>query len=176
MAWEGFKRLASWKKAPQTRAQRMQEAAKNLWTNHRWATIAAAAVVAVVVIGAVGYLVLKRPADKSCTSPCTIQPGTPTAITGRTDWPFYGLNPERTRYLNAPNVKPPFRVLWHFKGERLLEYSPVLAGGSLYAVNNNGFAFGVKTDTGKARWKRQIATQNASSPGYAFGRLFISTL
>jgi outer membrane protein assembly factor BamB len=177
MAWQGLKNLAIWKKkVPQTRVQRMRKTAENLWKNHRWATIGVAAAVGVVVIGAIGYLVLKRPGDTSCTAPCTIQPGTPSAITGRTDWPFYGLNPERTRYLNAPDVKPPFRVLWHFKGERLLEYSPVIAGGSLYAVNNNGFAFGIKTDTGKARWKRQIATQNASSPGYAFGRLFISNL
>src|SRR5262245_29997781 len=199
MAWEGLKRLAFWKKeSPPTRIESMQEAAKNLWTkmqkvakdlwtkmqkvakdlwtNHRIATIAVAGVAAIVVVGVVGYLVLKRPADKSCTAPCTITAGTPTAITGITDWPFYGLNPERTRYLNAPEVKPPYQVRWKFKGERLLEYSPVLAGGSLYVVNNNGTAFAIKTSRGKARWRRQIATQNASSPGYAFGRLFISNL
>jgi outer membrane protein assembly factor BamB len=180
MAWEGLKKLAFWKKkAPQSQVQRVQKAItklwKNLWNNHRWATIAGA-VGAVVVIAVAGYLILKRPADQSCTAPCTIEAGTPTAITGITDWPFYGLNPERTRYLNAPDVKPPYKVLWHFKGQRLLEYSPVLAGGSLFAVNNNGLAFAIKTTRGKARWRRQIATQNASSPAYSFGRLYISNL
>ena len=51
----------------------MRGTAKNLWENHRWATLGTAAVIAVVVIGLVGYLVLKRPGDKSCHAPCTIR-------------------------------------------------------------------------------------------------------
>jgi outer membrane protein assembly factor BamB len=92
------------------------------------------------------------------------------------DWPLYGLNEERTRYLDAPDVKPPYTTKWTFKGRRLLEYSPILVRGALYAVNNNGLAFSVKRNTGKARWMREIATRNASAPAYSDGMIYVANL
>jgi outer membrane protein assembly factor BamB len=154
----------------------MRAAVQKLWSDHRWATIGVAAGVAVIVIALVGYLVLKRPGDKSCPAPCTITSTEPQPVTGVTDWPIYGLNPERTRYLDAPAVKPPFSIRWRFKGNHLLEYSPVLVGGQLFGINNNGLAFSVKTRTGKARWKRQVANLNASAPAYGDGTIFVSNL
>ena len=148
----------------------------NLWQNHRWATIGVTAGVAAIIIAVVGYLVLKRPEDKSCPDPCTISSTQPQAVTGLANWPLYGLNRERTRYLDAPRVKPPFSVKWTFKGRRLLEYSPILVRGALYAVNNNGLAFSVKKSSGKARWMREIATRNASAPAYSDGMIYISNL
>jgi outer membrane protein assembly factor BamB len=149
----------------------------NLWNNHRWLTIGTAAGVAAVAAVVAGYLILKRPEDKSCPDPCEI---TTTAqkppVTGLTNWPLYGFNRERTRYLDAPDVKPPFHVKWTFKGRRLLEYSPILVGGALYSVNNNGLAFSVKKKTGKARWIREIATRNASAPAYSDRMIYISNL
>jgi outer membrane protein assembly factor BamB len=148
----------------------------NLWNNHRWATIGTIAGVAAVVIAVVGYLILKRPADKSCQAPCTITSEAPTPVSGLTDWPMYGLNSERTRYLDAPAVKPPYSIRWRFKGGHLLEYSPILVGGQLFGINNEGLAFSVKTRTGKARWKQQIADLNASAPTYSDGVIYISNL
>src|SRR4029453_18981098 len=92
----------------------------------------------------------------------------PQPVSGVTDWPLYGLNPERARYLDAPDVKPPFSIRWRFKGNRLLEYSPILVGNQLFGINNNGLAFAMKASTGKARWKRQVAKLKQSaqaSPG-----------
>jgi outer membrane protein assembly factor BamB len=97
-------------------------------------------------------------------------------VSGLADWPMYGLNEARTRYLDAPSVKPPFSIRWRFKGNHLLEYSPVLVGNQLFAINNNGLAFAMKASTGKARWKRQVASLNASSPAYAKHRLYIVNL
>jgi outer membrane protein assembly factor BamB len=148
----------------------------NLWNDHRWATIGTIAGVAAVVIAVVGYLILKRPADKSCQAPCTITSEAPTPVSGLTDWPMYGLNSERTRYLDAPAVKPPYSIRWRFKGGHLLEYSPILVGGQLFGINNEGLAFSVKTRTGKARWKQQIADLNASAPTYSDGVIYISNL
>jgi outer membrane protein assembly factor BamB len=148
----------------------------NLWNNHRWATIGTIAGVAAVVIAAVSYLILKRPADKSCEAPCTITSEAPTPVSGQTDWPMYGLNLERTRYLDAPAVKPPYSIRWRFKGGHLLEYSPILVDRQLFGINNEGLAFSVKTRTGKARWKRQIADLNASAPTYRDGVIYISNL
>jgi outer membrane protein assembly factor BamB len=147
-----------------------------MWENHRWATIGALAGVAAVLIAVIAYVILKRPGDKSCQAPCTITSEAPQPVSGLTDWPIYGLNPERTRYLDAPAVKPPYSIRWRFKGSRLLEYSPTLVGGQLFGINNNGLAFSVKTRTGKARWKRQVASLNASAPAYNDGAVYISNL
>lgn len=148
----------------------------NLWNNHRWATIGVVSAVAAVLIALAGYLILKRPGDKSCTAPCTITSEAPQPVSGTTDWPMYGLNEERTRYLDAPGVKPPFSIRWRFKGGHLLEYSPILVSDQLFGINNNGLAFGIKTRTGKARWKRQVAHLNASAPTFSDGILYISNL
>ena len=90
---------------------------------------------------------------------------------------MYGLNPERTRYLDAPDVKPPFSIRWRFKGEppaRVLARSWSATSSS--AINNNGLAFAVKTSTGKARWKQQIAHLNASSPTFSDHVIYVSNL
>jgi outer membrane protein assembly factor BamB len=149
---------------------------KNLWSEHRPYVLGAAGIALAALIGAIGYLVAKRPEDVSNPSAAFTAEAGPKPIVGDANWPLYGLNPERTRYLNAPEVKPPYSVKWSFKANNLLEYSPVLHGGSLYAVNNNGRAFAVKTRNGKARWKREIARLNASAPAYDQHLLYISNL
>ncbi|MGH2984191.1 MAG: PQQ-binding-like beta-propeller repeat protein [Solirubrobacterales bacterium] len=153
----------------------MQALPKNivdLWKNHRLWVLAGGTTVLVLVAGVAIYLAfIKRPGDKDCPDPCTIETEAEMKPTiGVADWPHYGLNPERARYLNAPEVKPPYLVKWRFKGRRLLEYSPILVGGSLYGINNNGLAFSVKTRSGKARWKREVAGLNASAPAYSQGK------
>jgi outer membrane protein assembly factor BamB len=153
------------------------EGLKTVWTNHRLATIAAVGGVVAVVAVAAGYLILKRPEDKSCPDPCVIETTEePAPVVETVDWPTYGLNNERTRSLDAPSVKPPFVAKWTYKGRRLLEYSPIRVNNALYAVNNNGRAFSVKTTSGKARWAHEIATANASSPAYSDGMIFASNL
>ena len=79
-----------------------------MWSNHRWATLGVAVGLGAIVIGLAAYAALKRPGDKSCPDPCTITATTPEPVSGLTNWPMYGLNPERTRYLDAPAVKPPY--------------------------------------------------------------------
>jgi outer membrane protein assembly factor BamB len=154
----------------------MRATLTKLWSDHRWATIGVAAGIGAAVVALVGYLVLKRPGDKSCPAPCTITSEAPQPVSGLTDWPTYGLNEERTRYLDAPAVKPPYSIRWRFKGGHLLEYSPILVGGSLFGINNNGLAFSIKTRTGKARWKRQVASLNASTPAYSDRMIYLSNL
>ena len=158
--------------------QALRKKIVNLWNNHRlWVLAGGASVLAVVAGVAVYFAFIKRPADKDCPDPCTIATEAEMKPTiGVADWPLYGLNQERTRYLNAPEVRPPYLTKWAFKGNRLLEYSPILVGGSLYGINNNGLAFSVKTRSGKARWKREVATRNASAPAYSNGVIYLSNL
>jgi outer membrane protein assembly factor BamB len=159
----------------------MQALRKNiagLWNNHRLWVLAGGASALVVIVGvAVYFAFIKRPEDKPCPDPCVIETtDNPAPVVESVDWPLYGLNEERTRYLDAPRVKPPYTTKWTFKGRRLLEYSPILVENALYAVNNNGQAFSVKKSTGKARWFTEIATRNASAPAYSDGMIYISNL
>ena len=124
----------------------------------------------------IAYDSLKRPADvHNADVPFKAQkPPRPKAKT--VNWPLFGFNPARTRYLAAKGVKPPFRKLWRYTGRPLLEFPPIFVGGKLYFVNNSGRAFALDADTGKVLWERRIGLLNASSPAYYRHRLYIVNL
>ncbi|MGN6216064.1 MAG: PQQ-binding-like beta-propeller repeat protein [Solirubrobacterales bacterium] len=154
---------------------------RRLWREHRrWAiALIAGAVLAVVGI-VVAYELLKRPADVHNQEAIqSFQPEKspqPPPKPKTVNWPIYGLNPARTRYLPAKGIKPPFKLLWHYSEKPLLEFPPVYARGKLYAVNNSGYAFALDAETGKVLWERRIGRLNASSPAYHKGRLYIVNL
>jgi outer membrane protein assembly factor BamB len=158
---------------------------RRLWREHRRVALAliALAVLAIAAV-VVGYEVLKRPADvhnetairrfkpeKPKEPPKPVR-GEPKTV----NWPMYGLNPQRTRYLPARGIKPPYRKLWRYTERPLLEFPPIYVGGVLYAVNNSGFAFALDARTGRTIWERRIGRLNASSPTYYRHRLYIVNL
>jgi outer membrane protein assembly factor BamB len=158
---------------------------RKLWREHRRVALALIGlVIAAIVAVIVGYNALKRPADvHNETAIQHFKPEPPKeppkAVPGggRTvNWPMYGLNPQRTRYLPARGIKPPFRKLWRYTQRPLLEFPPIYVGGVLYAVNNSGFAFALNAKTGKRIWERRIGRLNASSPTYYKHRLYIVNL
>jgi outer membrane protein assembly factor BamB len=153
----------------------MADAFKNLWAGHRAATIAAvAAFVAVVGIG--GWLVLRSPSGASETITTSAARPARHAAPPSTDWPTYGFDRARTRYLPTNRVRPPYKLAWSYDAGHLMEYSPVVAGDTLYGIDNNGEAFALDTRNGKPRWRRDVATLNASAPTFSDGRLYISNL
>jgi outer membrane protein assembly factor BamB len=152
----------------------VRKAITTIWRDHKiWLFVAVAFVAATVVIG---YLVVKRPGDVSNPDAAFVEMGPGKEVIGIVDWPVYGRFPERTRYMNVEQLEPPFKVAWRLNGRKLLEYSPIIVDGSLYAVNNNGEAFSAKSRSGKVRWRRDIARLNASSPAYNEGQLYVATL
>jgi outer membrane protein assembly factor BamB len=88
----------------------------------------------------------------------------PKPGTGR-DWPLYGNGPGRTRHMRGVNLKPPFRRVWSVNGGKLIEFQPVLAGGRLFVLKNDGRALALSADTGKIRWRKRIGGLAASAPG-----------
>jgi outer membrane protein assembly factor BamB len=167
------------------RAARLLVHPARLWREHRRLALALiGAFVLVVAAAIVGYETLKRPADvhneaairhfepEEPTPPPKAVHGKPTTV----NWPIFGLNPARTRYLPAKGIKPPFKLIWHYTERPLLEFPPVYADGRLYAVNNSGTAFALDSETGKVLWERRIGRLNASSPAYHKGRLYIVNL
>lgn len=151
------------------------------WHEHRWIAVLLLAA-GIVVGGLLAYQHLKRPADVHNEAvPFTPEKSKPPPPSSSkqaktVNWPIFGLNPARTKYLPARGVKPPYRLIWHYTERPLLEFPPVYAGGKLYAVNNDGLAFALDAETGKVLWERQIGRLNASSPAYHRGRLYIVNL
>jgi outer membrane protein assembly factor BamB len=140
---------------------------------------------AILGAGLIGYQALKRPGDvhnqqaiehfvpekpKPAVKPNTVKPSYGV------NWPVFGLNPAHTRYLPVQGMKPPYNKLWRYTQRPLLEFPPIYVGGTLYAINNAGFAFALDADTGKKLWERRIGTVNASSPTYSRHRLYIVNL
>jgi outer membrane protein assembly factor BamB len=148
-----------------------------LWRERRvLAILLVAGAVAVLAGAAVGYELLKRPPDVH-NPRIAFKPHKPPKPKAKTvNWPLFGYNLARTRYLPAKGVKPPFRLLWHYVERPLLEFPPVYAEGKLFAVNNNGNAFALDANTGKVLWERSIGRLNASSPTYYKHRLYIVNL
>ena len=159
---------------------------RRLWREHRRVALGLlGALIVAVAAAVVAYEQLKRPADvhneaairhfkpekpKEAPKP---KRGEPPKTT---NWPMYGLNPQRTRYLPARGVKPPFYKLWRYTQRPLLEYPPIYVGGVLYTVNNSGFVFALNAKTGAPIWERRIGRLNASSPAYSKHRLYIVNL
>ncbi len=125
----------------------------------------------------VGYELLRRPADVH-NPDAVFKPQKPKQVKQprRVNWPLFGYDRARTRYLPVKGVKPPFRKLWRFTDRPLLEFPPIYVGGWLYFVNNSGFAYALDADTGKELWKRRIGRLNASSPAFHRNRLYIVNL
>ncbi|MFL5907252.1 MAG: PQQ-binding-like beta-propeller repeat protein [Solirubrobacterales bacterium] len=135
---------------------------------NRWA-IAVAGLAGLVALAGCG-----GGSDQSTTSTAAAPPSPPSAE--GTDWPTYGFDPGRTRYLPSDTVKPPYQVAWRYNAGALMEYSPIVVRHTLYGIDNAGRAFAIKTTTHKSRWRTDVATLNASSPTYSDGFLYISNL
>jgi outer membrane protein assembly factor BamB len=140
--------------------------------------VAVGSVVAVIIlaIGAyAAYRAVRRPPDVHNESAAFNAKETKPKRT-TVNWPLFGYNHARTRYLPVKGIKPPFRKLWSYGGKPLLEFPPIYVNGTLYEIDNNGNVFALNADTGKVLWKRRVAQLNASAPSYSHHRLYIVNL
>ena len=88
----------------------------------------ASGVLAIAAVGIVAYQLLKRPPDIH-NPDVAFTPQKPQKPKARTvDWPMFGLDRARTRYLAARGVKPPYRLIWNYNDKPLIEFPPVYAG------------------------------------------------
>ncbi len=145
--------------------------------------VAIVAAVSLVGIGlAVGaYEYLKRDSDQSCPPPCTLEaddkPASHAERVETVDWPLYGYDDQRTRYLPTKRVKPPFDSSeWSFQAGKLLEFSPIVANGTLYFQDKDALFYALSADKGRVEWKKQIGALGAASPAYSHGVVFAVTL
>lgn len=150
------------------------------WKNlRRLAIVGVIALVLLAAAAAIAYSQLKRPDDVSNPSvnfeaPVAAKPA-PKEDT-RVDWPTFRYDRQRTGYLPVEGINPPFKRLWKHGDKPLLEFPPAIADGTMYFVDNDGYAHALDTETGKTRWNRRIAKLNATTPTYSKGRLYIVNL
>jgi outer membrane protein assembly factor BamB len=88
------------------------------------------------------------------------------------DWPLYGYDLARTRYLPGVKIRPPLVREWTVSGSHLIEFQPVLASGRLYYQKNNGEIYSVSAATGRVYWRRHIGGLSASAPAVAGGKVY----
>src|SRR6266545_6233443 len=92
-------------------------------------------------------------------------------------WAHYGYSKDRRRYLPASRgLRPPYYRVWSLPGKVLLEFGPVLGGGSLYLLKNNGALYAIAKDTGRVRWRRKLGYVAAASPALGDGRVYVTLL
>jgi outer membrane protein assembly factor BamB len=144
------------------------------------ALIVGGALILVAGGAATAYAVLKRDADVECPPPCeleTEEPATPRERIKTVNWPVYGYDDQRTRYLPTTRVRPPFDASeWSFQAGKLLEFSPVIGDDTLFFLDKDALMYALSADRGKVEWKNEIGDLAASSPAYSDGRLFAVTL
>jgi outer membrane protein assembly factor BamB len=126
------------------------------------------------------YQALKREGDRRCPPPCTLesdQQATHAEEVKTVNWPYYGYDTQRTRYLPTKRVRPPYdSSIWSFQAGKLLEFAPVVAKGTLYFQDKDGLLYALNADKGKVEWKKQIGALGAASPAYSHGVVFAVTL
>jgi outer membrane protein assembly factor BamB len=149
----------------------------------RWPWIAAGAVLVLAGAAIAAYFAfVKKQGDyNNPTAAFDTQPTAPPKKKPKPKpetfkWPIYGYTRDRARYLDA-NIHPPYKILWRFrKGKGLVEFQPILVNGVLYFVRNEGQAYAVRAKNGKMLWQRKVGQLAASSPAWAQGRIFITSL
>lgn len=141
--------------------------------------LALVALVALAGIGLIAWNELKRPDDVSNPHVPFEQPAKKTAKKKKkakrdtVDWPTFRYDRQRTGYLPAKGIKPPFKRIWKYGDQPLLEFPPIVVKGVLYFVDNDGNAYALNAKNGRKVWHRRIAKLNAATPTYADGRLYI---
>jgi outer membrane protein assembly factor BamB len=147
------------------------------WSPRRRLITVGLATLAVAGAGVAVYEIVKRPADISNPDAEFVETPEKKKVVKTVDWPVYGYDEERTRYLPSNGVKPPFGDSdWSFVAGKLLEFSPIVANGVLYLIDKDGVVMALDADRGKVKWKRDMGSLNASSPAYADGVVYGVTL
>ena len=120
-------------------------------------------------------------AEPSATPDAEVEPDEPgkkkSDPVDRFIWSHYGYTRDRRRYLPLKKpLRPPFREVWQFQGNVLLEFPPVIGGRRLYLLNDSGVLYGIDKHTGRKLWKRKLGALAAASPAYSGGVVYVVLL
>ena len=149
----------------------------------RWQQVGAVGAAVLVVAGAAFgiYKLLERPGDVYNANVGFEREDKkkkpPKKKIEKVDWPVYGYDDARTRYLQTFRVNPPYHPAdWSFVAGTLLEFSPVIHKDTLFIVDKNARTVALNSANGNRLWTTDVGGLSAASPAYADGRLFVVTL
>ena len=98
-------------------------------------------------------------------------------VVHKVNWPVYGYDDQRTRYLPTKVVQPPFKSSdWSFQAGKLLEFPPIIIKDRLYFTDKDADVYAMDADTGKVQWQKRVGALSAASPAIEDGRMFVVTL
>jgi len=147
------------------------------WSTRRRAITVGVTLLAFAGIAVAGYFALvKRPGDVS--NPEVMFEEEEVKIPKRSeirnvDWPIYGGDLERTRYLPGKFLDPPFSSsVWSLPVGHLIEHAPVIAKERLYILDLEGIVYAVNKNDGKVIWKKDYGELSAAAPAYADGIVY----
>ena len=131
-------------------------------------------------VAVTGYLTQGRPGDVTNPDVAFIVDETPPVPREKknlkVEWPVYGLNDERTKFLPSDRVRPPFKRVWRYDQGTLVEFAPIVVDDKLYAIDNDGVFFSLDAKSGELQWEKKHGSLNASSPAYSDGTLYAVNL
>ena len=113
--------------------------------------------------------------------PTEVEPDAPgrkkTDPVDRFIWAHYGYTRDRRRYLPLKKpLRPPYREIWQYQGNVLLEFPPVIGGTRLFLLNDNGVLFAIDKHTGRTLWRKRLGALAAASPAYGDGKVYVVLL
>jgi outer membrane protein assembly factor BamB len=147
------------------------------WSVARRVAVVGGVVVVVAGAAVAAYLATKRPADVSNPTAAFHKQKRTKKKVETLNWPMYGYDGARTRYLPVKDLNPPFGSSeWSFQAGKLLEFQPIVVHGTIYFMDKDAMFYALSADKGHIEWKRKIGTLNASSPAYDDGKLFAVNL
>jgi outer membrane protein assembly factor BamB len=149
----------------------------------KWILIGAALAVLGLVVAAGLFVWIRKHESRNVRGSSTVEfvPTEPAAPRPNPElrkvpWPTYGYDAARTRFANGVDMRPPFRAVWRFRAQSLVEFPPAVAYRRLYFANNGGTFFAISARTGKRAWKFRSHRCVASSPAVTKGRVYMTFL
>jgi outer membrane protein assembly factor BamB len=91
-------------------------------------------------------------------------------------WPAYGFDPERLHFADGIHLQPPYRRIWTFRAQALVEFPPAIAFGRLYFATNVGRVYAINAKTGKRAWMVASGRCQAASPAVGPRLVYVSFL
>jgi outer membrane protein assembly factor BamB len=130
-------------------------------------------VLGVVVLGAVGaavgwYLHIKH-ASRDIRGSSTVEFVTTNAAPSPPPepgiaWATYGFDAARVRWGEGISLAPPYKRIWTFHAQSLVEFPPAVGYGRLFFANNDGVLFAVGAKNGRRAWSIDVHRCVAASP------------
>jgi outer membrane protein assembly factor BamB len=121
-------------------------------------------------------------AEPSATpAPEDVEPDAPgkakTDPVDRFVWAHYGYTRDRRRYLPLKRpLRPPYKEIWQYQGNVLLEFPPVIGGTRLFLLDDNGVLRGIDKHSGRTLWRKRLGALAAASPAYGDGKVYVVLL